>query len=96
MDNKLFDQLLASTQEMDQVLAGDRQPSRQIVDDGNDVKAIRRATGLSQSKFAKALDVDIGTLRNWEQGRRCPTGPARALLRAIKHDPKHVLQALAG
>ena len=44
--------------------------------------------------FARVLDVDVGTLRNWEQGRREPTGPARALLRAIRNDPKHVLAAL--
>ncbi len=37
----------------------------------------------------------MGTLRNWEQGRREPTGPAKALLRAIKNDPVHVLTALA-
>jgi len=40
--------------------------------------------------------VDVGTLRNWEQGRREPTGPAKALLTAISKDPTHVLKALAG
>lgn len=52
-------------------------------------------TGLSQPKFAQLLHVGVGTLRNWEQGRREPTGPAKALLRAIKADPKAVLKALA-
>jgi hypothetical protein len=47
------------------------------------------------TRFARLLDVDVGTLRNWEQGRRHPTGPARALLGAIKRDPKWVLKALA-
>jgi putative transcriptional regulator len=51
--------------------------------------------GLSQPKFAALLRVDVGTLRNWEQGRREPTGPAKALLTAISRDPKHVLKALA-
>jgi len=41
------------------------------------------------------LDVDVGTLRNWEQGRREPTGPSKASLRAIKNDSKNVLKALA-
>jgi putative transcriptional regulator len=41
------------------------------------------------------LHVDVGTLRNWEQGRREPTGPAKALLRAIQTDPTAVLKALA-
>ena len=64
--------------------------------DALEVKAVRRATGLSQTKFAEVIDVQIGTLRNWEQGRRSPTGPAKALLKAIRNDPKHVLEALSG
>lgn len=55
---------------------------------------IRKATGLSQARFAKAIDVAVGSLQNWEQGRREPEGPARALLRAIHNDPRHVLAAL--
>jgi putative transcriptional regulator len=51
--------------------------------------------GLSQPKFAKLLHVDVGTLRNWEQGRREPTGPAQALLRTMKNNPQAVLKALA-
>jgi putative transcriptional regulator len=50
---------------------------------------------LSQAKFATLLRVEIGTLQNWEQGRREPTGPAKALLYAIRKDPVHVLKALA-
>jgi DNA-binding transcriptional regulator YiaG len=60
----------------------------------NDVRAIRAATGLSQSKFAELLSIEVSTLRNWEQGRRDPTGPARALLRAIHNDPVAVIRAL--
>jgi putative transcriptional regulator len=60
-----------------------------------DVRAIRAATGLSQSKFAEILSIEVSTLRNWEQGRRDPTGPARALLRAIRNDPVAVIRALA-
>jgi putative transcriptional regulator len=50
---------------------------------------------LSQAKFAKLIHVEIGTLRNWEQGRRRPTGPAQVLLRAIEKDPRAVLRAIA-
>ena len=50
--------------------------------DALQVKEIRKATGLTQAKFAAMIDVQLGTLRNWEQGRREPTGPAKALLRA--------------
>lgn len=79
---------------MGEISRGERAPSREFHVDALGIKAIRTATGLSQPKFAKVLDVDVGTLRNWEQGRREPTGPARALLRAIRKDPKHVLAAL--
>ena len=59
------------------------------------VKNLRAKLGLSQPKFAALLHVDVGTLRNWEQGRREPTGPAKALLTAISRDPENVLKALA-
>jgi putative transcriptional regulator len=59
-----------------------------------DVRAIRALTGLSQAKFAELLAIEVSTLRNWEQGRRDPTGPARALLRAIRNDPVAVIRAL--
>jgi putative transcriptional regulator len=58
------------------------------------VKRLRGWTQLSQPDFAQLLGVELSTLRNWEQGRREPTGPARALLRAICNDPEHVLRAL--
>lgn len=93
--SKFFDDLLESVQEMDGILRGDRPASRVFHVDAVAIKEIRETTGLSQARFALLLDVDVGTLRNWEQGRRAPTGPARALLRAIRNDPRHVLAALA-
>ena len=60
-----------------------------------DVTAIRRKTGLSQERFARAFQISPHTLRNWEQGRRIPEGPARALLLAIDRDPEAVTRALA-
>ncbi len=95
MDKKLFKRLVESMQQMDEIVRGVRAPSREILVDAAKVKEIRAMTGLSQPKFAQLLHVDVGTLRNWEQGRREPTGPAKALLRAIKTDPKAVLKALA-
>jgi putative transcriptional regulator len=59
-----------------------------------DVRSIRAATGLSQAKFAELLSIEVSTLRNWEQGRREPTGAARALLRAIRNNPIAVIKAL--
>jgi putative transcriptional regulator len=53
---------------------------------GEDIAALRRFVRLTQEQFAQALGISIHTLRNWEQGRRTPEGPALALLRiAAKH-----------
>ena len=94
MDKKLFKRLLESMDQMDEVVRGVRPRSREFHVDAAKVRAIRAMTGLSQPRFAKMLHVHVGTLRNWEQGRREPTGPAKALLRAIQADPKAVLKAL--
>jgi putative transcriptional regulator len=61
-----------------------------------DVAAIRAVTGLSQGHFADACGISVHTLRNWEQGRRAPQGPAKALLLAIARDPVGVIKALQG
>ncbi len=61
-----------------------------------DVAAIRAKTGLSQDRFAHAFQISPHTLRNWEQGRRVPDGPARALLLAIDRDPEALMRALEG
>jgi putative transcriptional regulator len=73
----------------------ERVPSRKFHIEPLAIKELRWKLGLSQPKFAALLHVEAGTLRNWEQGRREPTGPARALLAAIRRDPTHVLKALA-
>jgi putative transcriptional regulator len=94
MEKNLFNRLVDSMTQMDEIDRGERQPSREFHIDAAQVKKIRQATGLSQARFAETIDVALGTLRNWEQGRRDPEGPARALLRAIHNDPDHVLAAL--
>ena len=93
--SKFFDELMESVQQMDEIVRGERQPSREFHVETLPVKEIRKATGLTQAKFAALIDVHLGTLRNWEQGRRAPTGPAKALLKAIHNDPVNVLNALA-
>ncbi len=95
MDAKNFAKLLKGTREAGEIVRGEREPARETVVDSTMVKALRNELGLSQSKFAKLLTVEVSTLQNWEQGRREPQGPARALLRAIRKDPKNVLKALA-
>ncbi len=59
-----------------------------------DVAAIRASTGLSQSAFARSIGVAKGTLLNWEQGRRRPTGPAQVLLAMIARKPSLVTELL--
>jgi putative transcriptional regulator len=95
MNKRLFEKLVESMEQHNEIARGERAPAREFHIDAVAVKEIRAITQLSQPKFARLLDVDVGTLRNWEQGRREPTGPAKALLRAIKNDPKNVLKALA-
>ena len=58
------------------------------IDSGADVTALRKFVGLSQVEFAKALGISVSTLRNWEQGRRMPEGPALALLRIAARHPR--------
>jgi putative transcriptional regulator len=95
MDNTFFAELMGSVVEADEILKGTRAPSRELHISPVQVREIRRATGLSQQKFARIIHVDVGTLRNWEQGRRDPTGPARALLHVIMMNPKETLRLLA-
>jgi len=90
-----FDKLMASVTEADEILKGKRPPSRELSVSPMQVREIRNATGLSQQNFARVIHVDVGTLRNWEQGRRGPTGPARALLHVIMKNPKDTLRVLA-
>jgi hypothetical protein len=72
-------------------------PARRAAPDPDsvDVRSVRSLTGLSQARFAELLGIELATLRNWEQGRRQPTGPARALLRAIRNNPIEVIRALS-
>jgi len=57
-------------------------------------RRVRRRLGLTQVEFARRIDVPHETIRNWEQGKRCPTGAARALLRVLDKAPETALHAL--
>lgn len=103
LDHKIFEALLeasrarrhARLQRLARLIRGATAPPKSVPSDGVDVRAVRGLTGLSQAKFAELLGIELATLRNWEQGRRDPTGPARALLRAIRKDPVGVIKALS-
>lgn len=60
-----------------------------------DVAAVRRRTGLSQTAFSRRIGVSAATLRNWEQGRRAPEGPARILLAMLERNPQIVEETLS-
>jgi putative transcriptional regulator len=59
-----------------------------------DVATIRKRAGLSQARFAATVGVPPGTLKNWEQGRRTPEGPARVLLAMLDKNPSLVSEVL--
>jgi len=94
MKDEMFNELLASVQEMDGIVQGKQNAARVTEFPMPEVKEIREKTGLSQSRFAALMGVSERTLENWEQGRRHPAGPAKALLRIVEADPQHALKAL--
>ena len=61
---------------------------------GADISALRRFVGLTQAQFAQALGISVHTLRNWEQDRRQPDGPAIALLRIAARHPRVIRENL--
>ena len=94
MEDKLFEQLIESASQAAEIVRGERAPSRTYEVTSDIIREIRESIGLSQEKFAGLIHISVGTLRNWEQGRRRPVGPAAALLTAIRNDPKRVVAAL--
>ncbi len=94
MKDAAFQALLTSVRQAGQIRRGTRQPSRTTIFRPTDVQAVRVKFGASQTEFALMIGVSVATLRNWEQGRRTPDGPALALLRVAARNPKAVIQAL--
>ena len=94
MEKELFDDLLQSLQEAKDIASGRMSVSRRFDILPIDVKAVREQVGLSQSDFARLMQVSIKTLQNWEQKRRTPTGPAAALLKIVFAAPELALKAL--
>jgi len=94
MKKEHFDQLANSIRQAGAIRRGEMQPSRVTEFAPEDVRAIRRSLGKSQTEFALMIGVSVSTLQNWEQGRRVPEGPARALLRVAAKNPRAVAEAL--
>ena len=87
MKDELFDELVSSIREGGAILRGERAPARTIKIDAPNIKKIRSGYKLSQKDFATLLGISIATLRNWEQGRRVPDGPAKILLQVAARHP---------
>lgn len=66
-----------------------------VVHEPVDIKALRVRTKMSQAKFARAYQLPLGTVKDWEQGRRQPDAPARALLAIIERAPEEAMKILA-
>jgi putative transcriptional regulator len=94
MNDKDFQKLVESVKQMGAIIRGEDIPHRRTVMTSVDVKALRERLGLTQNEFSGMIGVSIKTLQNWEQGRREPEGPARALLRVVEKEPQAVLSAL--
>ena len=94
MKKEDFDELIGSVREVGRILRGQAKPSRTFTFQADDVRAIRNKLRKSQDEFAEMIGVSVATLRNWEQGRRHPHGPARALLKIAAENPKAVEKAL--
>jgi putative transcriptional regulator len=101
MRKDLFDELVESVKQMKEIEAGRLKPSRVtraedlLARTVPDVAALRERFKLSQAKFAALLGISVGTLQNWEQGRREPEGPAKVLLRVAALHPEALLSAAA-
>ena len=94
MKKQLFDQLVESLEQAVKIHRGEAKPSRQFIFKSEDIRAIRAKLQKSQVEFARMIGVSLDTLQNWEQGRRQPVGPARALLLVASRAPRVVERAL--
>jgi len=94
MKDELFNDLVESIRQSGAIHRGRALPSRAFVADGPNIKRIRTNYRLSQDQFAAMLGISLGTLRNWEQGRRTPEGPARVLLQVAASHPDAVLDVV--
>jgi putative transcriptional regulator len=94
MKDELFAELVSSVKEGGAILKGERKPTRSFHLNSVDIKRIREKFELSQVEFAALLGISVRTLRNWEQNRRVPQGPAMVLLRVAEKHPKVLLDVI--
>jgi len=94
MKKNHFEKLVASIKEAGEIKDGHIKPSRVYEVRPPEIKSVRDKLNVSQNEFAMMIGVSVRTLQNWEQGRRTPGGPAKALLRIASRNPQAVLDTL--
>lgn len=94
MREQEFKKLVASVKQAGRIRRGQLKPGRVLHFRADDIRSIRSKLEKSQAEFALMIGVSVSTLQNWEQGRRQPEGPARALLRVAARNPAAVAEAL--
>ncbi len=94
MKESRFKELLDSVKQMKEIEGGKRRPSRLFHVEPLRIKEIRKKLQMSQSQFARLIGISAATLRNWEQGRTYPEGPARVLLRVAENRPDAIWESL--
>lgn len=94
MKEDTFSKLTKSIAEAGEIKSGRKKPSRAFEVDLPSIKAVREELHISQGEFALLIGVSKRTLQNWEQGRREPRGPAKALLKVAARNPMAVMEAL--
>jgi putative transcriptional regulator len=92
MDDRMFQELIASIKEAGAVRRGETRPARVTEYEDPDPRKIREELNLTRGQFATVLGVSQRTLEGWEQGRRRPSGPARRLLQVAARHPESVLE----
>jgi putative transcriptional regulator len=90
-----FKNFLESLDQAREIRAGKRQPGRIFKIKPIEIKSIRKKWHVSQTEFAHLIGISAGTLRNWEQGRAYPEGPARVLLKIAQIRPDAIREAVA-
>lgn len=94
MQKEMFEELLLSVKEAKDIMKGKKESSKKFYIEEPDAKEIRKKLHLTQNQFALLMNISIHTLRNWEQGRRQPEGPAKVLLNVANNHPNILIEML--
>ena len=95
MKKERFEKLMKSVKQAGRIRRGEMKAGRTFHFSPANIRDIRLKLKKSQAEFALMIGVSLATLQNWEQGRRSPEGPARALLKIAAEKPEAVIEALS-